>query len=99
MYQIKYTQNKEFNEYVLEIYNSKKSSYTKIQLNQGARILELKTGNHHIIKDMKPLAYSKTYASSILFPFANRIKDGIYCMSSNKFELFGSKFKRVLLQI
>lgn len=54
------------------------SVFAKIQLNQGASLQELTINNHELIKDLFPLTYSNTYASSILFPFANRIKDGNY---------------------
>lgn len=36
---------------------------------------------------MVPLTYDKTYASSILFPFANRIKDGSYEFDKIKYQL------------
>lgn len=63
---------------ILEIKNSKTSVYAKIYLNLGASLQELTLANYKIIEDLNPLPYSDTYASSILFPFANRIKDGKY---------------------
>ena len=60
----------------IEINNS--SVFFKVYLNQGASLQELTLGGQELIKDMKPLTYNTTYASSILFPFANRIKDGSY---------------------
>lgn len=56
----------------------KKVSYAKIYLNLGGSLQELILNNNHVIKDLVTLTYDKTYASSILFPFANRIEDGIY---------------------
>ena len=55
-----------------------KNSYAKIYLNQGASLQELTLNDHQLVKLMHPLTYETTYASSILFPFANRIKDGTY---------------------
>lgn len=54
------------------------NSYAKIHLDAGASLQELTLNDHAVIQDLSPLSYSDTYASSILFPFANRIKDGVY---------------------
>ena len=62
----------------IELKNTIGSSIAKIYLNLGGSLQELVLNKHHIIKDLSPLAYQNTYASSILFPFANRIADGIY---------------------
>jgi len=71
----------------IEILNSSKSSYSKIYLNQGASLQELILDNHHLIQDMSPLTYEDTYASSILFPFANRVKDGRYKFEDTIYKL------------
>lgn len=70
----------------LEIKNSKNNIYAKIYLNDGGSLQELVLNNHHIIKDLSPLTYQNTYASSILFPFANRIKDGTYQFEGNTYQ-------------
>lgn len=62
----------------LELNSLKDKSKAIIHLNQGARVNELTLNGHELIKDLYPLTYDNTYASSILFPFANRIKDGSY---------------------
>ena len=61
----------------LELNSLKDKSKAKIHLNQGASMQELTLNNHELIKDMHPLTYDNTY-STILFPFTNRIKDGMY---------------------
>ncbi|TXE15048.1 aldose 1-epimerase [Seonamhaeicola algicola] len=71
---------------VLEIKNDKTKLYSKIHLNQGASLQELTLNGHEIIKDLAPLSYADTYASSILFPFANRIKDGKYTFNNQSFQ-------------
>jgi len=81
----KITQNKE--DHFLEIYNTDKSNYAKLYLNQGASLQELILKNNKIIKNLSPLSYSKTYASSILFPFANRIKDGKYSYNNKSYQI------------
>ncbi len=86
MFKIKHTANEENNQYYLDIYGLNGSCYAKICLNQGASLQELIIDNHHVIKDMHPLTYDNTYASSILFPFANRIKDGSYQFNKETFQ-------------
>lgn len=82
MYNI--THHQELN--TLEISNSDKSAFAKIYLKAGASLQELNIGGHTIIQDLLPLSYSDTYASSILFPFANRIKDGIYTFNGKNYQ-------------
>ncbi len=82
MYQINH--NKELN--ILEIENSERKVYGKIHLNSGASLQELTLNGHAIIEDLSPLTYANTYASSILFPFANRIKDGAYTFDGKAFQ-------------
>lgn len=81
MYTIK--QNKGLN--ILEIKNPSCSLYGKINLSEGASLQELTLNGSAIIQDMAPLPYSSTYASSILFPFANRIKDGAYTFNGKDY--------------
>ena len=83
MYSINH--NKETN--ILEIQNSNNSVLGKIHLNQGASLQELTLGGKAIIQDLSPLNYQDSFASSILFPFANRIKDGAYSFNNEKFQL------------
>ncbi|PWG06626.1 aldose 1-epimerase [Polaribacter aquimarinus] len=71
----------------LEISNSDKTVFGKICLNQGASLQELILKGTEIIQDLSPLPYKTTYASSILFPFANRIKDGKYSFDGNDYLL------------
>jgi aldose 1-epimerase len=78
MYTIEHIKDSKKNLNYIEIKDVQKQSYAKIHLNLGGSLQELVLNNKHIIKDLYPLPYKSTYASSILFPFANRIKDGIY---------------------
>lgn len=71
---------------ILEINNPEGSVYGKIYLNLGASLQELTLDGHKIIQDLSPLSYGDTYASSILFPFANRIKDGTYKFEGKTFQ-------------
>lgn len=62
----------------IEIVDVNKISSAKICLDRGVAIETLTLNNQPVIVDLNPLEYNNTYASSILFPFANRIKDGKY---------------------
>ncbi|WP_405608258.1 aldose 1-epimerase [Polaribacter sp. Asnod1-A03] len=72
---------------VIEVTNTDKTVFGKIFLDQGASLQELTLNKKTIIQDLKPLEYKTTYASSILFPFANRIKDGLYSFNNKEFQL------------
>ena len=62
-------------------------SNARICLNQGGRLSSLKFESTKILADFNSLAYKNNYASSILFPFANRIKDGAYAFNGTNYQL------------
>ena len=63
------------------------SVFAKIVLNQGASLQELTLGSIPIIQDLYPSKYQDTYASSILFPFVNRIKNGKYFFDDFEYQI------------
>jgi len=72
----------------IEIENTtKKNAYLKIYLNQGASIQELTLDGSRVIQDMSPLDYKDTFTGAILFPFANRVKDGQYHFENISYQL------------
>ncbi|MCB4797254.1 aldose 1-epimerase [Neotamlana laminarinivorans] len=81
MYKLQH--NKKLN--IIEVTHSNTKTSAKIYLNDGASLQQLTLQGHEIIKDLSPLKYNTTYASSILFPFANRIKDGEYIFDGKTF--------------
>lgn len=85
MFKIEHIQDNQLNQ--VNLVNSDNRSYATISLNQGASLQELFINNTAVIEDLSPLKYSDTYASSILFPFANRIKDGSYTFNGEEFQL------------
>lgn len=82
-----YTINHNKSNHTLEIENTEHNVSGKIHLNLGASLQELTLNGSAIIQDLSPLKYDATYASSILFPFANRIKDGKYSFDNQDFQL------------
>ena len=72
---------------VIEITNSVSGTKAKIQLSYGASLDELIIRNIKVITNLYPLDYIKTYPSSILFPFANRINDGQFNFNGTNYNL------------
>ena len=62
----------------LIIWNTDSSSRATLCLSRGGSLEELVYSNTTVITNLSPLSPEKIYPSSILFPFANRIKDGKY---------------------
>jgi len=73
--------------YFLELASSMGESKAQICLNQGGRLNNFSFENTQILKDFDSSNYKDNYASAILFPFANRIKDGKYTFKDSKYKL------------
>lgn len=56
-----------------------------INLKEGARVQDLTFNDVAIIKEIPLFDYKNSYASSILFPFANRIKEGKYRFENKEY--------------
>jgi aldose 1-epimerase len=67
--------------------NSNNTTHAKIFLNLGGSLQNLILNNKVIIKDLYPLKYDASYASAILFPFVNRVKDGTYKFMQKEYKL------------
>lgn len=72
---------------IVEIKSASQGVYAKICLNDGGSLQELTLNNVPLIVDLVPLTYNTTYASALLFPFANRIKDGRYFFNDQQFQI------------
>lgn len=83
MYTINKTQSNGLN--YIEIVSKNKVSVARICLDRGAALEALTLDSKVVIENLAPLEYKDTYASSILFPFANRIKDGKYAYKNQEF--------------
>lgn len=71
----------------IELANFDNTSIANICLNQGGRLNNFVYENTQILAEYPLLTYTDNYASSILFPFANRIKDGEYIYNDSKYKL------------
>jgi len=71
----------------LELTSSDGTSKAQISLNQGGRLSNLVFENTQVLADFDTSTYENNYASSILFPFVNRIRDGKYTFNNSKYKL------------
>lgn len=62
-------------------------SRARVSLLQGGRLIDLKFLGIDIFAELDPSTYQDTYPSSILFPFANRIRNGEYTYNNRKYRL------------
>lgn len=72
----------------IKIETSNGSCVAKIDLNKGGSVQHLMLQNKTIIHDQIGINYASTFASAILFPFVNRVENGIYDFKGNRYELF-----------
>lgn len=71
----------------LELVNPKGTSKAQICLTQGARLSDLMFEDTHILAGLNTNDYAVHYASAVLFPFANRIKNGAYIFNDVVYQL------------
>ena len=71
----------------IELESPDGQSKAQICINQGGRLSDFVFKNIQILADSNSTTYKYTFASSILFPFANRIKDGEYTFNNLKYKL------------
>lgn len=87
MFNIKHLKNPENKKDYIIIYSSINKVFAKINLSEGASLQELRLDGHQLIKNKTSLKNYKPYASSILFPFANRVKEGKYKFGNKEYQL------------
>lgn len=85
MYKVKQHTNERSNSIILS--NEDATNTVSINLNEGGRVTLYERDGITIISDLEHSSYNQNYASSILFPFANRIKDGTYTYNDISYKL------------
>ena len=70
----------------LELKNSRNNTKAIISLHEGGRVQELQFEGVSVIKEQLDQKYEDTFASSILFPFVSRIKDGHYYFNDEEYQ-------------
>ena len=67
------------------LYSPFSSTQAQFCLSRGGSLDMLMIENTQIITNLSPISPQKTYPSSVLFPFANRIKDGKYNFNNKNY--------------
>ena len=70
----------------LELKNSRNNTKAIVSLHEGGRVQELQFEGVSVIKEQLDQKYEDTFASSVLFPFASRIKDGRYSFNNEEYQ-------------
>jgi aldose 1-epimerase len=71
----------------IAILNENNSVSATILLDEGARIAELKLNDRLIISEYEGFPYSQSSASAIMFPYVNRVQDGVYTFEEETYKL------------
>ena len=80
-------QHTENNKEYIVLESKNKQAYASICLDEGARVKDLVLNGKSIIKEQSNFDYEDSYASSILFPFVSRLKEGSYSFNYDSYEL------------
>jgi aldose 1-epimerase len=83
----KIAHTRENNSEYIVIQTENKASRAVICPAEGGRLKELVLNGQLVITEPKITTYASNYASAILFPFANRIKEGKYFFRNKEFSL------------
>ncbi len=89
MFSIKQIKNKK-SDYI-EIKDSDNLVFARIDLRLGGSLQELILDKETIISSKETLPYEESYASAILFPFANRIENGHFYFNDQPYQLHINK--------
>ena len=84
MYVIEETTENDYSLLVLK--NTNNNSVAQISLEEGGRLQKLMLNNINLISNQPNFEYKDSFASAILFPFANRIEKGKYTFNENNFQ-------------
>jgi len=71
----------------IELKSSDGRSKAQLCLSQGGRLSDLVFEDIQVLAEFEASNYKNNYASSILFPFVNRIKDGAYSYNNSNYKL------------
>lgn len=87
MYQINHIKKQAQSKHFIELLGPGENSKALIDLGLGGSLQKLLINNQDIIAGSELLDYKRTYTSSVLFPFTNRIKNGKYTFKEKQYTL------------
>jgi aldose 1-epimerase len=72
---------------IIELSDKTGAYFAQIDLNSGASLQALKIKGKQILADLHPLKYEHSFNAALLFPFANRIDNGMYSYNNKGYQL------------
>ena len=72
---------------IIELSDETGAYFAKIDLNLGASLQALKIKGKQILANLHPLKYEDSFNAALLFPFANRIDNGVYSYNNKSYQL------------
>lgn len=72
---------------IIELSDKTGAYFAKIDLNSGASLQALKIEGKQILANLHPLKYEHSFNAALLFPFANRIDNGVYSYNNKSYQL------------
>jgi aldose 1-epimerase len=72
---------------IIELSDKTGAYFAQIDLNSGASLQALKIRGKQILADLHPLKYEHSFNAALLFPFANRIDNGMYSYNNKGYQL------------
>ncbi len=93
MFTVNHIKNKSKSSNYIEVSDASQQMIAKIDLNLGGSLQELVLNGKTIISSEVTLPYDESYASAILFPFANRIENGQYTFNNTSYQLHINKLE------
>ncbi|MFL3661484.1 MAG: aldose 1-epimerase [Polaribacter sp.] len=72
---------------IIELSDKTGTYFAKIDLNSGASLQALKIEGKQILANLHPLKYEHSFNAALLFPFANRIDNGVYSYNNKSYQL------------
>ena len=70
----------------IRIKNNNDDLFAFIDLTNGGSLQHLQLNGINLIEPKKEFSYSDSFASSLLFPFVNRLKNGIYSFKNKSYQ-------------
>ena len=72
---------------IIELSDKTGAYFAEIDLNSGASLQALKIEGKQILANLHPLKYEHSFNAALLFPFANRIDNGVYSYNNKSYQL------------
>ncbi|MEM6722118.1 MAG: aldose 1-epimerase [Bacteroidota bacterium] len=79
---------------IVEISNTNSQAVASINLEEGGRLVEVTLNDKKVISEQAYFPYSQSSASAIMFPFVNRVQDGMYSFEGETYQLLCNEIEK-----